>query len=137
MLSQRSFFRILLGQIHWRTHLVDLMEFIGFVYWIFRVLTSPERWGITLFSQSALISELCLKYLKNWNTILSEIEITFADAFLLCLHVKNCYPVLFYAICGSATKCRFTPISSSYISLCLMTFVPVRKWPSKVPSDRG
>ena len=83
------------------------------------MLARPEERGrVALFPQSALISQLCPQYLKNWNTILLEKEITFGNAFLLCLHVKNCYPVLFSAICGFATKCSFTGFGETYNRTC-------------------
>ena len=83
------------------------------------MLARPEERGrVALFPQSALISQLCPQYLKNWNTILLEKEITFGNAFLLCLHVKNCYPVLFSAICGFATKCSFTGFDETYDRTC-------------------
>ena len=83
------------------------------------MLARPEERGrVALFPQSALISQLCPQYLKNWNTVLSEKEITFGNAFLLCLHVKNCYPVLFSAICGFATKCSFTGFDETYDRTC-------------------
>ena len=63
------------------------------------------------------------KYCIPW-----EIEITLPYVFILCLLVKNCFPVLFHIICASITECSFTVIISSCIKLCLMTLSPVRNY---------
>ena len=63
------------------------------------------------------------KYCIPW-----EIEITLPYVFILCLLVKNCFPVLFHIICASTTECSFTAIISSCIKLCLMTLSPVRNY---------
>ena len=85
-----------------------------------RVLTSPVRLCVTLFSQSAIISQLCLIYCKvheincfvdkigkleplgkimlchNVNvTTLCEKQKLPTLISVLCLHIKNCYPALF------------------------------------------
>ena len=83
--------------VHWKMR-VMLFQDTQFRIHDSRVLTSPERWRITLFSQKSLISQLCLHYYRKWNTILWEIEIIFPSVFLSGLHVKTvsqCYFVIF------------------------------------------
>ena len=98
-----------------------------------RVLTSPERYRIMLFSQSALISQLFLHYFGKfkkhscWKT-----KITFPNVSLLYLLVKNCYPALLYIICAFAAEWSFKAIIPWCIDLCLMTLCSSRKLPSKV-----
>ena len=84
---------------------------------LFRVLTGPERWCM-LFSQSPLISQLCLHYFekqsKNKNR---KIENSFPAVFLSGLHLKNYYPVLLLIICTFTTKHRLVAIILC-VSLC-------------------
>lgn len=90
-------------------------------------------WIITKIRKNASIFQ---KLLKNWflpfqfikYCIPWEIEITLPYVFILCLLVKNCFPVLFHIICASTTECSFTAIISSSIKLCLMTLSPVRNY---------
>ena len=53
------------------------------------VLTVPEGWRTTLFSQSALISQLCVRYYEKLKCYTLGIEITFPDVLLSYLHVIN------------------------------------------------
>ena len=100
-----------------------------------RVLTSPERWRITLFFQKPLNSQLCLHYWRKWNIVLWEIEISFPSVFLSSFHMKNCFPVLFCIICTSTTKHSLAAINSC-VSLCLRDFCSSRRLLIKVLLDR-
>ena len=54
------------------------------IFWVIsisRVLTSPKRWRVTLFSQSPLISQLCLPFFKNCSTIFWETRIILENSF--------------------------------------------------------
>ena len=73
------------------------------------VLTRPERWWM-LFSQSPLISQLCLHYFEKQKNKNREIENSFPAVFLSGLHLKNCYPVSILVICTFATKHRLVTI---------------------------
>ena len=44
---------------------------------------------------------------------------------------------IIYIICGYTAEHSFTPIISSIVSLCSVTFYNSRQLPSKVPSVRG
>ena len=102
------------------------------MFWV-RVLTSPDRWRITLFSQLALISQLCLHYI-NCYTMMWELKL-FSLMFYCCVCMKKTFPSLFYIICGSASESSFAPIILFRVSLCPMNFCANRKLPSKVLSD--
>ena len=80
-----------------------------------KVLTSPERWHITLFFQLARIWQLFLHYV-NWNTMTGEMKIIFNNVLLMCLHVKN-FSSVFYIIFGLASGWSFTPIILLHIQV--------------------
>ena len=63
-----------------------------------------------LFSELALICQLSALV---WNTEMlyfGKRKLSSILFFLLRLHAKNCFPELFYIICGSTTGRSFTPI---------------------------
>ena len=80
---------------------------------------------MTFFSQSVLISLLCL---HNFEVT----ENTIPSAFLLCLIVKNCFAALFYIIYASNVECSFTASILSCISPCLLTICSSKKSPVKL-----
>ena len=94
------------------------------------VLTSPERWCLTLFSQLVLISQLCLCNFEGNRKY-------HPNAFLLCSLVKTCFAASFYIICASANDGSFTAIMTSCVRPCLLIYCFSRKCPSEVPSDIG
>ena len=55
-------------------------------------------------------------------------EIAFPTVFLLRLHAKNCFPALFYIICGSTTERSFTPILHRVLASALWPFVLVENY---------
>ena len=94
-----------------------------------RVLTSSERWCLTLFSQLALISQLCLCNFEGNRKY-------HPNAFLLCSLVKTCFAASCYTICASTNDGSFTAIMTLCVRPCLLCCFS-RKCPSEVPSDIG
>lgn len=93
---------------------IDLSFHISIYSYLFKVLTSPERWRIALLSQLALTSQL------NMPALLWEIEIIYfrkqKRPCLMDLGVfacTNCSPVLLYFICASSAESSF----AGFISL--------------------
>ena len=112
-----------LQTLHWKKR-VMLFQYTQFRIYNSRVLTSPERWRITLI------------FPKAFNfPILWEIEISFLSVFLSGLHVKNCFPVLLCIICASTTKHSLAAIILC-VSLCLRDFCSSRRPLIKVLLDR-
>ena len=88
-----------------------------------RLLTSPERWLITLFSQSALISQLCPHCFEKLNYYIFK-NTNFSMFFPMYLHVKNCFPKLFW-IFHHFTLCPMTFCSTLvFIILFGLTSLP-------------
>ena len=71
---------------------------------------------LTLFSQSTLISKLCLKYFEELKEILySEKEKLPPLMFSCCvLHEKDLFPASLYIVCASTAEPSFTVA----VSLC-------------------
>ena len=86
-----------------------------------RVLIIPERLRLTLFSQSALISQLHQHSLRNWNLTLWGTEILVKNVLLLWFLVKNCFGTLSHIFCTYATGCSFQAIIFLCVNLCQMT----------------
>ena len=79
-------------------------------------LPNLVRWCITLFSQSALISQLHLH---------EEIDITFPNVFYIVCIWKNCFQASFYIICASGAGPSFFAIISAF---ALWHFVLVKNY---------
>ena len=125
-----------LEQIHWKTMQFikplplsftasENIEFLKYNLWKisgYRVLTSTERWRIMLFSQLALIPQLCLQFFEKlkYHTLGKW---KFSSLFYMW---KIVFPR--YIFCRSAFERSFTPIISYHRVLAFLI--------SKVLSDR-